>query len=82
MISFVVFLNFFEKSDVVTSLDVTDKFLSLFFKKLFNKPDSYTGVECLKAVNISMVFVYVLSSIGIAIQIYNITSNAILGIEE
>ena len=50
--------------------------------KLFNKQDGYTGFECLKAINISMVITYVLSSIGIAIQVFNITSNAILGIEE
>ena len=82
MIGFVVFLTFFEKSPIVTGLDETDKFLSLIIVKLFNKQDGYTGFECLKAINVSMVITYVLSSIGIAIQVFNITSNAILGIEE
>ena len=67
MIGFVVFLTFFEKSSIVTSLDETDKYL---------------GIECLKALKVSMVFTYVLSYIGIAVQAFNITSNAILGIEE
>ena len=82
MFGFVVYLSLFEKSSVITSLDETDRFLSLFIKKLFNRPDDYTGIECLKAIKVSMVFTYVLSFIGIAIQTFNITSNAILGIEE
>ena len=82
MIGFVVFLTFFEKSPVVTSLDETDKYYSIFIKKLFNKPDTYQGFECLKALKVSMVFAYVFSYIGIALQTFNITSNAILGIEE
>lgn len=82
MIGFVVFLAIFQKSSIITSLDETDKFLSLIIVKLFNKQDGYTGFECLKAINVSMVITYVLSSIGIAIQVFNITSNAILGIEE
>lgn len=82
MVGFVVFLAMFERSDVVTSLDETDRFLSLFIKNLLNKPDGYTGIECLKAIKLSMVFTYVLTGIGMAIQVFNITSNAILGIEE
>ena len=82
MIMFVIYLVLFQNSSVVTSLDETDKFLSLFIKKLFNKPADYTGIECLKAINVSMVIAYVLSGLGIAVQIFNITSNAILGIEE
>ena len=82
MILFVVFLVIFEKSDIITSLDETDRFLSLIIKKLFNKPDGYTGIECLKAIKVSMVITYVLSGLGIATQIFNITSNAVLGIEE
>ena len=67
MIGFVVFLTFFEKSPIVTSLDETDKYLN---------------IECLKALKVSLVFTYVLSYLGIAAQAFNITSNAILGIEE
>ena len=82
MIGFVIFLTFFEKSTVVTSLDETDKYFSLFLKSILNKPDDYVGFECLKAIKASMVITYILAYTGIAIQAFNITSNAILGIEE
>ena len=82
MIGFVVFLTFFEKSPVVTSLDETKKFYSLIIKNLFNKPDDYQGFECLKAIKASMVVTYIFAYLGLSIQAINITSNALIGIEE
>ena len=82
MIGFVVFLTFFEKSPVVTSLDETKKFYSLIIKNLFNKPNDYQGFECLKAIKASMVVTYIFAYLGLSIQAINITSNALIGIEE
>ena len=67
MIGFVLYLSAFEKSNVVTSLDVTDKFKE---------------IECIKAINVSMIITYVLSYIGIAIQVFNVSANVILGVEK
>ena len=73
MVGFVVFLAFFANSTVVTSLDETDKYISMFSKN---------GISCVNAINVTMVITYVITSLGIATQIFNITSNAVLGIEE
>jgi hypothetical protein len=81
MIGFIIFLIFFQKSEVITQLDETDRFTSLLIAKILNK-QNYQGIECLKAINVSMVFVYILSAFGIVTQIFNNVSNAALGIEE
>ena len=73
MVGFIVFLAFFAKSQVVTSLDVTTIYTNIFLKD---------GIQCKTAIDVTLVFTYVITSMGIATQIFNITSNAVLGIEE
>ena len=77
---------FYPKKDEINLLsiieDETKKFYSLIIKNLFNKPDDYQGFECLKAIKASMVVTYIFAYLGLSIQAINITSNALIGIEE
>ena len=76
-IGFIVFLYKFMSSTIYTSITPQAVF------GMFRTKDGYRiSFQVLNAVKVSMVLTFICTYSGIAAQVFNITSNAILGIEE
>lgn len=82
MIGFVVYLFMFKDSSIYASIKPENIFGMLRHNVAEGKYDFRIKINCLKAMNFTMVVSFVCTYVGIAAQIYNITSNAVQGIEE
>lgn len=82
MIGFVIYLYKFMSSSIYTSVKPEQIFGMLRHNVAPQQYDYRIKINCLKGLKFTMVLTFICTYIGIVAQVYNITSNAIQGIEE